>query len=220
MFSWISNASSKNNYEKILFDLESKIKAQVDALAKEQKQEDFYNNSINSLFKVYLVCMVGIIVYSGLYKLETINIVIAITVPLILEAARKIVDFFYALKKKRLESKLEKTRLYQLEKIEELKSKTAYYTTKDLIERYETPLKKIDSISDLTAQAGNHVKGPGTPLGTTPLGIHGAGSNPLGNQVGQTEIRTPLGGMPALELNDVKEEDNLDLRKTASSNFS
>ena len=43
---------------------------------------------------------------------------------------------------------LDELRANQLEKIEELKSKTAYNTTKELIERYETPVKMAKFVQD------------------------------------------------------------------------
>jgi hypothetical protein len=229
MFSWFPASSSKNNYEKILFDLENKINAQVDTLAQVQKQESFYHDSIQSLFKVYLLWMMGVIIYSSMYKLERFNVVVGIIVPLFLQGTRKIVEFFYSLQKRRLEGKLEKTRLYQLEKIEELKNKTAYYTTKGLIERYETPLKKNQSMADLRSATNPR---PNSQMGTPPMGplpphmmpvgdlpLSPAGGPQLSNPMGMTPP-VPMGGRsPRMEMNGIGEEDALDIRKSSSSNF-
>ena len=60
---------------------------------------------------------------------------------------------WYQSKKSKCLMHLEKLKSKQRQTIEELKKKTAYYTTKGLIERYDTPirngLKSSSSMEDL-----------------------------------------------------------------------
>jgi hypothetical protein len=220
MFSWFP--AGKINYEKILFDLENKIKSQVDMLERIQKEEVWYLDSINSLFKVYLVWMMCMILYSYIYKVAIAKLVIGIIVPLLMmQGSKKMLQIYYSLYKKRLEKKLHKIRLYQMEQIEELKNKTAYYSTKGLIERYETPLKRTESMSSIS------------DLNNNPL--------PNGNPNGNGQMRTPLGliapqiipsraspgvkntlASPALKssasMNGIRQDDSMDLKSSTSSN--
>ena len=115
MFSWIS--SKKDSFEKILFDLENKIKSQESKLSKILSQETFYLKSLNSLYSLFLIYLISTILISFFIKFSPVFVIFGILIPVLIEILKKITEFYYSARKQNLETSLEKLKLYQLEKV-------------------------------------------------------------------------------------------------------
>ncbi|KAI8855024.1 hypothetical protein BC829DRAFT_379023 [Chytridium lagenaria] len=102
----------------------------------------------------------------NLWLLKTVPLLVF---PFLIYYGRKFIFAWFKAKKKIEEQQLETLRTQQKQKVEELKKKTGYYTTKGLIERYESP-SKADP---------NRLQVPGTPGTGTPNPLTAPGSGQL-----------------------------------------
>ncbi|KAK9703475.1 hypothetical protein K7432_010706 [Basidiobolus ranarum] len=137
---------TEDDYEKILADLDDKIqKAEIrlsDVKIRERKFVLIF--LIYSLFAygLYLVTYFVYLrspydeFYTWFWKL-----IPAFLSPLFIYCVSRGVSFWYNRKRVNEETHLENLKTKQRQKVEELKKKTAYYSTKNLLDRYDTPNK-------------------------------------------------------------------------------
>ncbi|KAK9722097.1 hypothetical protein K7432_002944 [Basidiobolus ranarum] len=152
---------NEDDYEKILADLEDEIqKIEVrlsDIKARERKFVLIF--LIYSLFAygLYLVTYFVYLrdphdgYYAGIWKLLP-----AFGSPVSIYYVSRGVSYWYNRKRLNEETHLETLKIKQRQKVEELKKKTAYYSTKNLLDRYDTPTK--------SKPGKNGNEGPKTPL--------------------------------------------------------
>ncbi|TPX38889.1 hypothetical protein SeMB42_g06553, partial [Synchytrium endobioticum] len=101
--------------------------------------------------------------------------------PLIIYFVRKFISFSFGRWKNYEEMRLDNLRSRQKAMVEELKKRTKFYATKELIERYETPVKPMDGQQELDGVSGH------------PSRLHkpgGAGASPH-NPPGLTRRKLP-----------------------------
>ncbi|TPX34907.1 hypothetical protein SmJEL517_g02629 [Synchytrium microbalum] len=100
--------------------------------------------------------------------------------PLVIYFVRKLISFSFSRYRGYEEMRLENLKTRQKATVEELKKKTKFYATKELIERYETPVKSKDQ-----AQMKNG--GQARPAGPMPLNAPGNPSSLPNNPAGLTK---------------------------------
>ncbi|KAI8912666.1 hypothetical protein EDD86DRAFT_245545 [Gorgonomyces haynaldii] len=146
LFSWLKRAEEVD-YEKLLSGLEDEIRKTELALSTLTIRER--KHLFNSLFyplTVYVVVVAVYLIYPsfpnnrtwGQYLMSVGPVVLG---PPIIVVLRSFLKSWYAMTKRGLIMELEKLTKMQMDKIEEMKKKTAYYMTKGLIEKYESPKK-------------------------------------------------------------------------------
>ncbi|KAJ3109083.1 hypothetical protein HDU97_009201 [Phlyctochytrium planicorne] len=151
-----------DNYEKILSDLDEKISKQEIRMAEIQiKERHILVVWLYYSIPIYTFYLIG---YFTFLKAEddNLNVWLLKTVPLLLIPfliyyGRKFIVVWFRAKKKIEAQLLENLRTQQKQKVEELKKKTGYYTTKGLIERYESPTKPDPN---MLAVPGSGQRGP------------------------------------------------------------
>ncbi|ORY07089.1 hypothetical protein K493DRAFT_332877 [Basidiobolus meristosporus CBS 931.73] len=151
---------TENDYEKILAELEDKIqKVEIrlsDIKVRERKFVLIF--LIYSLFAygLYLVTYFVYLrdpedeFYTWFWKL-----IPAFVSPPVIYFVSRGVSFWYTRKRINEETHLENLKTKQRQKVEELKKKTAYYSTKNLLDRYDTPNKP---------KSGKPLEGVKTPI--------------------------------------------------------
>ncbi|ORX93297.1 hypothetical protein K493DRAFT_408460 [Basidiobolus meristosporus CBS 931.73] len=163
----------EDNYEKILADLEDKIqKVEVRLSDIKVRERKFV-----LLFLIYSLFAYGLYLatyfvylrdaqdalYIWLWKLLP-----AFVIPFSIYYISRGVSYWYNRKRLNEENQLENLRVKQRQKVEELKKKTAYYSTKTLLDRYDTPVKakpgaKMPGPKSNTPQNNNRPQTRGNP---------------------------------------------------------
>ncbi|KAJ3216544.1 hypothetical protein HDU67_009329 [Dinochytrium kinnereticum] len=173
-----------DNYEKILSDLDERIRKQEILLAELTiKERHVLVAWLYYSIPAYVFYLVGYFTFLNPQD-DILNIWLLKTVPLLLFPfliyyGRKFIVLWFKAKKRIQDQLLETLRTQQKQKVEELKKKTGYYTTKGLIERYESPQKGDP----------NKLHMPGSPARGTPTGM------PPGS--GQSQLRQRHASMPS-----------------------
>ncbi|KAJ3125888.1 hypothetical protein HK098_008139 [Nowakowskiella sp. JEL0407] len=151
-FSWLKR-DDKQDYEAILSKLDDDIRAEEIALSDVSVTENIVLSYwLYYSIPVYFAFLVWLLFFSDDYfddGLEVFigKIAVVVLIPIAIYYGRKLIKAWYQNKRKTAEAQLENLRAKQKLKIEELKKKTAYYVTKGLIERYETPPRQVVSNS-------------------------------------------------------------------------
>ncbi|KAJ3298146.1 hypothetical protein HK104_011139 [Borealophlyctis nickersoniae] len=190
LFSWLSKREDED-WEKVLSDLDGQIrKAEISLSDIGVRNRRVLFTWLYYSIPIYVLYVLAYFTYftpSGdpwqLWLIKTTPLVIG--PPFIYTVRRFIANYYVAKRRNRL-SDLENLRIKQKEKVEELKKKTAYYTTKGLLERYDSLSKGGPN------QGGN--KGPQDPKTAGPPVVRQPGSGPAPGPTGQ-----PVGppGLPA-----------------------
>ena len=108
---------------------------------------------------------------------------------------------------KNLNQELEELRLTQTRKIEEMKKKTAYYMTKGLIERYESPRKSVGSVQNTPQPSPMHVRPSVSLPGPTALSSHSNGGSSL-----QQVMQGPLNASSLKGLSNAPQQNQPNLQ--------
>ncbi|KAJ2960797.1 hypothetical protein NQZ79_g3814 [Umbelopsis isabellina] len=144
MGAWISRQKKTDDgdYEKILSELDSKLQNAELKLSEIKIRE----RRINVMFVLYGFALWAVYLaycFATLHNAEVeaqtyaIKIAPVVLIPVIIYFGRRGLKWFYTRKQTNEESNVASLRAQQKLKVEELKKKTAYYTTKSLLERYD-----------------------------------------------------------------------------------
>ncbi|CAM0140601.1 hypothetical protein VKS41_006626 [Umbelopsis sp. WA50703] len=144
MGAWISRQKKTDDgdYEKILSELDAKLQNAEIKLSEIKIRE----RRINVMFVLYGFALWAIYLaycFATLHNAEVeartyaIKIAPVVLIPAIIYFGRRGLKWFYTRKQTNEESNVASLRAQQKLKVEELKKKTAYYTTKSLLERYD-----------------------------------------------------------------------------------
>ncbi|KAI8584700.1 hypothetical protein K450DRAFT_217565 [Umbelopsis ramanniana AG] len=144
MGAWISRQKKTDDgdYEKILSELDDKVQKAEVKLSEIKIRE----RRINVMFMLYGLALWAIYLaycfatlHNADVEFETFALKVApvLLIPVIIYLGRRGLKWFYNRKQANEESNLSSLRSKQKLKVEELKKKTSYYTTKSLLERYD-----------------------------------------------------------------------------------
>ncbi|KAJ3057033.1 hypothetical protein HK097_001517 [Rhizophlyctis rosea] len=163
----------EEDWEKLLADFDAKIrKAEVrisDLGVRERR--------VLYAFLLYSVPIYGfyLLIYFTFFRTNTEDwqLWLAKTSPVIigpplLYTIRRFVRYYYTNKRRHEVVELENLKVKQKEKVEELKKKTAYYTTKGLIERYDVPPGGAKQGSQTPKKPQQGPLNPNGPRGSSP----------------------------------------------------
>ncbi|KAJ3300920.1 hypothetical protein HDU76_005967 [Blyttiomyces sp. JEL0837] len=140
------DVAGDEDFEKTLAALDEKIqKAEVRLSEIAIRERNILVSWLYYSIPIYAIMLLGYFtVFSTVndsFYVAMVKTGVIIVFPLFIFYARKLVAFWYRAKRKVEEQSLENLRKQQKLKVEELKAKTGYYTTKGLLERYDTPKK-------------------------------------------------------------------------------
>ncbi|KAG0269171.1 hypothetical protein DFQ27_004567 [Actinomortierella ambigua] len=198
----------ESDYEKILSDLDTNIRKAELRLAAIRLRE----KRVLGFWLVYSVlawfAYLGVFflyLHDQYHELSEWGLFAAPLVlgPVVIYLGRHVITVWYKRKKTNEENQLNLLRDSQRMKVEELKKKTAYYTTKTLLERYD-PTVRSSSSSSLRGPDGKagHLNGqPGHSGGMMDPGLRHRGGQPgmPGNRMGapsgpqQKQQQPPMG---------------------------
>ncbi|KAI7881113.1 hypothetical protein K492DRAFT_177412 [Lichtheimia hyalospora FSU 10163] len=146
MGGFLSKQQTKSDdYEKILSELDDKIQTAEIRLSEIKLRERrtgllwiLYSSIIWVAFLLYSF----VVLYrpdKDIYTWDTlaVTVVPVLVIPIGIYYTRRLLKLFYSRKQTNEESNLAALRAQQKLKLEELKKKTSYYTTKSLLERYD-----------------------------------------------------------------------------------
>ncbi|KAJ3044281.1 hypothetical protein HDV00_002601 [Rhizophlyctis rosea] len=177
LFSWMKKRED-DDWEKILADFDAKIrKAEVrisDLAIRERR--------VLYAFLLYSIPIYAFytLIYFTYFRTSTEDweIWLAKTSPVIigpplLYTIRRFIRYYYTNRRRHEVVELENLKIKQKEKVEELKKKTAYYMTKGLIERYDSP----SGASPKGKKVGPNENNPNMPRGPQQPGPHSGAPN-------------------------------------------
>ncbi|KAL1932500.1 hypothetical protein VTP01DRAFT_8178 [Rhizomucor pusillus] len=135
--------SDPNDYEKILSELDANIQKAEVRLSEIKIRERrtgvlwiLYSSITWAVFLLYsFVTLHG--ESDVAWETASVTILPVIIIPFGIYYTRRLLKWFYARKQSNEEANLKSLRAQQKLKVEELKKKTSYYTTKSILERYD-----------------------------------------------------------------------------------
>ncbi|KAJ3281057.1 hypothetical protein HDU79_011108 [Rhizoclosmatium sp. JEL0117] len=194
MFEWLRG---EPDYAAVLQGIEDDIKKTEEAMLQYESLSIAWQAAIlkyfGALYAVYLAAYFTVLSPAndpaGVWL---IKVAVLTLVPVVIYYSRVLVDVWYKAKLRTSGRKLDTLRTTQKLKVEELKKKTGYYTTKNLLDKFDTPPKQ------LRPSLPKQVKTPATqPQNTmqTPLRPNGS----------ETPFQTPNqqgppGSIPAIHV--------------------
>ncbi|KAH8553561.1 hypothetical protein BGW37DRAFT_549483 [Umbelopsis sp. PMI_123] len=148
MGAWFSKRKKTDDgdYEKILSELDAKLqKAEVrlsEIKIRERRISVMFMLYGLALWAIYLAYCFATL-HNADVEIETFALKVApvLLIPVIIFFGRRGLQWFYSRKQANEESNLSNLRAQQKLKVEELKKKTSYYTTKSLLDRYDQTSK-------------------------------------------------------------------------------
>ncbi|CAG8572632.1 11607_t:CDS:2 [Ambispora gerdemannii] len=166
----ISRFRSKedDNYEKILSELDNSIRLAEVRLAeiKIRERRAMIIWLVNSTL-IYIIYVIGYLYFAGQtpesdnWDVWAIKVAPVFTVPALILIVKNLMAIWYKRNETNEESQLRHLRAKQKLKVEELKKKTGYYTTKTLLERYDSPKSPQGPPPSLTSGSKTPTLRPG-----------------------------------------------------------
>ncbi|KAJ1557265.1 hypothetical protein HK096_008233 [Nowakowskiella sp. JEL0078] len=150
-FSWLKR-DDHQDYESILSKLDGEIRLAEITLSEVGVNEQNAQNMWLYTIPVYILIVIFGYIYGDstdddgfpvTWEYWSLKIIFVVLCPIFIYYGRRLISAWYHNKRKTAEAQLENAKAKQNLKIEELKKKTAYYVTKGLIERYETPTRQF-----------------------------------------------------------------------------
>ncbi|KAI8811872.1 hypothetical protein BJ742DRAFT_105170 [Cladochytrium replicatum] len=173
LFSWLKRDENED-YEKVLAKLDDDVsRAEVRLSEVKIRERRAHTLWLTYTGAAYVLWLFFVYAYWTPTSSDPLDIwiikvgSIALT-PIVIVGTRRLITMWYVNKRKTEEAQLENLRAKQKLKIEELKKKTAYYVTKGLIERYETPSRPGLGDKSGTARSNSRIGLPGTELRQRP----------------------------------------------------
>ncbi|KAK9453062.1 hypothetical protein V1511DRAFT_506422 [Dipodascopsis uninucleata] len=145
MWLFKKRTSSPSSYERVLDKLSAKIrKSELRVLSLRSSQRRLKGLIVLYTSIAYIVFLVYVLLLRKFR--DPFTAVYVVVGPIVIYMIRRCVGFFYGQLLKREESRLQTLKADQRNKIEELKSNTKYYSTKSLLDRYESDLKDVKDL--------------------------------------------------------------------------
>ncbi|KAI8811413.1 hypothetical protein BJ742DRAFT_797634 [Cladochytrium replicatum] len=173
LFSWLKRDENED-YEKVLGKLDDDVsRAELrlsEVKIRERRAQTLWLTYTGAVYVFWLIFVYAYWTPSLRDPLDVwiIKIGSIALSPMIIFGTRRLITTWYVNKRKTEEAQLENLRAKQKLKIEELKKKTAYYVTKGLIERYETPSRPGLGDKNGTPRSSSRIGLPGTELRQRP----------------------------------------------------
>ncbi|CAG8502502.1 9428_t:CDS:2 [Ambispora leptoticha] len=169
-------AKEDDNYEKILSELDNNIRLAEVRLAeiKIRERRAMIIWLVNSTL-IYIIYVIGYLYFAGQtpesdnWDVWAIKVAPVFTVPALILIVKNLMAIWYKRSEANEESQLRHLRAKQKLKVEELKKKTGYYTTKTLLERYDSPKSPQGPQPPLTPGTKTQVSRSGSAPGQTPV---------------------------------------------------
>ncbi|KAF8521329.1 hypothetical protein JB92DRAFT_2891327 [Gautieria morchelliformis] len=178
--SWFSKKSSDEDYEQVLASLALSIHKRQTQLSeirlRERRATLLFTSWALAAWVAYVALWwSGVVGSRGPRRSSVLWGVPVVLGPVVILFTRRIVQLWYARKGNAEEKTLKKLLVEQRNKIEEIKKKTNYYSTKNLLDRYDesvTPGSKASVTSGLQsrgppASVQPQLQPPSTPNGST-----------------------------------------------------
>ncbi|KAJ1651525.1 hypothetical protein IWQ61_007931 [Dispira simplex] len=190
----VFRGSGDTDYQQVLADLDEKIRRSQSQLAEIKVGEKKWS-TVFLVYSLFAYAIYSLVFYlylnhqddplrSWLYKAIPVGLG-----PLFIYYTRKCIQLWYCRRQAWAETRIAALKEKQRAKVEELKKKTAYYTTKTLLERYDAPKAPVRAAAGVsTAQ----VKRPPMPSPAAQFRQRMPGSGPLPSAtVGRPPIPPP-----------------------------
>jgi len=212
MGAWISRykKSDDGDYEKILSELDAKLQKAELKLSEIKIRERRINVMFTlyglALWAIYLAyCFATLSVADVPFETVAMKVALVFLLPVIIYFGRRGLKWFYSRKQTNEEANVSSLRAQQKLKVEELKNKTAYYSTKLLLERYDQsskPKPKPSPPAQNKSSNNAHERKqqfPQAPSSQGPL-LQGPApiiqNNPLLHRPAQPNMPPPQSGQP------------------------